>query len=114
MSDYDKMIAGYRKREDWGYTIFLGLMVAGVIAITVGLMMTGSCVDSADAIKAAEVQGFTDVELSGHDWFAVSLRGCSRSDAAKFRMQATNHQGQRVSIYVCSGWMFKGHTVRSE
>ena len=47
MSDYDKMIAGYRKREDWGYTIFLGLMVAGVIAITVGLMMTGSCVDSA-------------------------------------------------------------------
>lgn len=114
MSDYDKMLRSYRKREDWGYSIFLGLMVIGAIAIIAGLMVTGSCVDSAGAVKAAEVQGFTNVELSGHDWFMVSLRGCSRSDAAKFRMQATNVQGQRVDIYVCSGWLFKGHTVRSE
>ncbi|MGC1550745.1 MAG: hypothetical protein WA777_19660 [Rhodanobacter sp.] len=65
------------------------------------------CYSTNDAKKAMEAQGFTNIEVTGHAWFA-----CSEDDTFATSFTATNPQGKKVSGAVCSGMFFKNATVR--
>lgn len=90
------------------------LLIIAVILLGVGSFCRGCFVSEDVAVRALEKMGFTDIEVTHHAWFAVSLRGCSKSDAAKFTARATNPAGKEVTIEVCSGWILKGATIRSD
>ena len=84
-----------------------------LVIVLIPIVCRGSCVQESTAVRALEIQGFSDVEIVEHDWFLIGFRGGSGGDAARFKAQATNPIGKKVNIYVFLGWPFKGATVRS-
>lgn len=90
-------------------------LVGFVLAFIFTLLITsrGLFVSNDIAINALEDQGYTNVEITNKHWFMFGLIGCADSDAAKFDVIATNPSGNKVELYVCSGWPFKGSTIRS-
>lgn len=85
-----------------------------VIAFLCFAACRGCLVSEKTAYSAVEKMGFTDIKVVYHAWVFVFLRGCSKSDAAKFTVEAVNPIGKQVTIEVCSGWLFKGATIRSD
>ena len=100
--------------KDHAQTIINILVVLALIGLIVGYAFRGSCVDDADTKQAVEKQGYADVKLYGKTIFFVGFSGCDSNDAAKYGAKAKNAQGKEVDLIVCSGWPFKGITVRSE
>ena len=92
-------------------TVFAALFFIVVIVLT---LFRGSWVDTSEATRALETQGYSNVQIIQHKWFAVGVRGCESSDAARFDATATNPAGKQVRLFVCVGWPFKGATVRTE
>jgi hypothetical protein len=70
--------------------------------------------DKAPVTAAMRTHGFTNVTIQDMSWFVVGFRGCQADEAAKFEVTATNPIGQQVSFLVCTGWPFKGGTIRTE
>ena len=66
-----------------------------------------ACDDPKAAKRALEIQGFTEITLTGWKW-----TGCAKGDDFTTGFTATAPSGMRVSGVVCSGW-FKGATVRT-
>ena len=64
--------------------------------------------------EAVEKQGYSDVQLQHIHVFFVHLFGCSKGDAAAYKMSAKNALGRRVDLTACAGWPFKGVTIRTE
>lgn len=91
---------------------FLAIAVLIVLVIAVEAWF-GSLVDEQTAINAMKAAGYSDVQIVDRQNWAVSFRGCSKEDAAKFDVVATNARGERVdNAYVCIGWPLKGATIR--
>lgn len=83
-----------------------------LVLITFGISC-GAFVGEDVAARALDVQGYSDVKITDHSWFLVGFRGCDESDAARFTAVAKNPAGKYVKVYVCSGWILKGATVRT-
>lgn len=83
-----------------------------VFLVMFGCCSRGCHVDESVAHETLEKAGFTNVEVTEHNWFFISWQGCSNSDAARFVAMADNPKGNRVEVYVCSGWLFKNATIR--
>jgi hypothetical protein len=90
--------------------LIIGLIACGVFLVYSG---RGLLVSESTAVKALETQGFSNIKIESHDWFAISWRGGSKDDVARFTAHATNPAGKRVEVHVYAGWPFKGATVRS-
>lgn len=75
-----------------------------IIALT--LLLTG-CYNSNDAQKALQSEGLTQVQVTGHAWFA-----CADDDFYATSFTAINVHGKQVSGAVCSGFIFKNSTIR--
>ena len=90
------------------------IIMAVVVVIFVLSLFRGTWVDESIAVRALEKQGYSDVQITDHSWFMVGLRGCGRSDAAKFTATAKNPVGQEIECFVCTGWLFKGATIRTD
>lgn len=88
------------------------IILQGAVVVTV-LVFGGLFVSEQAAVKALEDQGFNNVQVVDHAWFAIGFRGGGRGDAARFTAKAVNPAGKEVTIYVFVGWPFKGSTVRS-
>lgn len=95
-------------------TLIEGLIIVVVFVMLLSGLFRGWLVDPGVAVRALETQGYSNVRIADHSWFAVGLRGCDKNDAAKFTATATNPAGRRVELFVCTGWLFKGATVRTE
>lgn len=78
-----------------------------ILLLAVLALSLTACSNSNDAVKALEAQGFTDIQTTGHSFFA-----CSKDDFYSTGFVATNPQGKRVKGTVCSGFLFKNATVR--
>ena len=78
-----------------------------VTALAFLCSLLSGCYSGKDARKALEAQGFTNIEITGHAWFA-----CSKNDTFATSFTATNPQGKRVSGAACSGLFFKNTTIR--
>ena len=57
----------------------------------------GALVDPQVAVRALETQGYSDVKIIDHVWFAVGVRGCGQEDAARFTAVAKNPAGNLVA-----------------
>ncbi len=86
-----------------------------VVMLIVALIFEsfGMLVSKDRAVKALTDQGFSNITVTKRAWFLVGMRGCSGSDAVRFTAKATNPAGKNVEIYVCTGLLFKGATMRS-
>ncbi len=90
------------------------IIMVGIALIVFGfLMVAGSLVNESVASEALQKLGFTDINITKKDWFLVGFKGCGEGDSVKFSAIAKNPRNQTVEVYVCSGWLFKGATVRS-
>ncbi len=84
-------------------------LVLGIIAC----LCVGYFNKEEKAINALDTAGYSDITITSHHWFAVGLLGCSHGDASKFDAIATNPAGKQVELYVCTGFWFKGSTIRT-
>jgi len=66
-----------------------------------------ACTNSDDANRALTAQGFTNIRMTGYDWFA-----CAKDDFYHTGFEAKNSNGLAVSGVVCSGIIFKSATIR--
>lgn len=91
------------------------LIIAAVAVFFVLLLLfvgfRGVFCDQADAVRAVEDEGYTDVVVAARHVAFVSWRSCSGSDAAQFDVDAVRH-GRRVRLHVCAGWPAKAVTIR--
>lgn len=76
-------------------------------------LFRGALVSDDVALNTFRNQGYTNIHITDKAFFMVGLRGCDGSDAARFTAMVTNAQGKEVPLYVCSGWPFKGGTIRN-
>jgi hypothetical protein len=74
--------------------------------VAVLLVFAAGCTSEKTARRVLAEQGFTDVEMTGHEPFM-----CGRDDGFSTGFTATSPNGKRVSGAVCNG-LFKGSTVR--
>lgn len=85
-----------------------------VLFLMVGSTCRGAFVDESVAVTSLEKQGYTDIKIIDHDWFLVGWKGCDEKDAAKFTAIAKNPIGNEVEVFICTGWFFKGATIRTK
>lgn len=64
------------------------------------------------AVRTLEAQGYSNIQIVDKAWFMVGFRGCDDRDAARFTAKVTNPAGKPAKVYVCTGVIFKGGTVR--
>ena len=86
-----------------------------LVVFTVAFLVatfSGALVSQEVAIRAAEVQGFSDIRITDHSYAWVGVRGCDGADAARFTVRGKNAAGKEVEFYVCTGF-FKGGTIRT-
>lgn len=102
-----------KEKKVKGFTL-LDVLIAVVVAAILFLgLFRGAFADSRVAMRALETQGYSNVQITNHQWFLVGFRGCDEKDAAKFSATAMNPVGRQVELFVCTGWIFKGATVRT-
>lgn len=91
-------------------------MIALLIVIFLGLAWefgAGILASESSAVRAAEVQGFTNIRVTDKAIIFLSWRGCGSGDAARFSIEAKNAEGKNVNFYVCTGF-WKGSTIRTK
>lgn len=99
---------GYYRSSENSFIWLLNVIALPILAFWCG---RGLLVDNESAVRTLKTQGYSDIQITDHSWFAVGWRGCDDNDAARFTAQAKNPAGQTVTVYVCSG-ILKGGTVR--
>lgn len=72
-----------------------------------GLILLGGCTQPDGATKHLLDAGYTNVEITGYNFFA-----CSEDDIAHTGFRATGPTGRQVSGTVCGGVFLKGATIR--
>jgi hypothetical protein len=68
-----------------------------------------SCTNSKNVSKFLDKEGYTEIEITGYQWFS-----CSKDDWFHTGFKATNMKGNVVEGTVCEGLLFKGKTIRFE
>lgn len=95
------------------YTLVELLIVIAILCILLSCFFpTGIFVPESKAIKALQTQGFNKIKIVDRDVWFVRFKGGDR-DAVRFTATATNPAGKEVTVYVFSGWLFKGATIRT-
>lgn len=131
MQLYDPNYRSHQSVVNW-------LTALALIAVLIGALVRGHMPDSAEAERALDTAGYTQVTLGDRYNYFPSLEGCSGSDAtaieaaacrpadAKCKNDVTEWHtclrsgnagctmpSNRVNVIVCIGWPFKGATVRT-
>ncbi len=78
-----------------------------ILIIAIITIIFSGCTNKDDAENALTSSGFTDVKVTGYNFFA-----CSKDDFFHTGFTARNVKGSLVSGTVCSGILFKKSTVR--
>lgn len=78
--------------------------IFSVVVISLGV---SGCTDASNAERILSSQGYTDIQITGYDFF-----GCSDDDFQHTRFKAKSVNGSNISGTVCSGIFFKNSTVR--
>lgn len=95
--------------SDGSYVVLLVIFTILVLVFGCG---RGVWVNKDVAVRTLESQGYTEIQVTDHSWFAIGWRGCDEKDAARFTARAKNPAGKEVTVYVCSG-LLKGETIRT-
>ncbi len=70
------------------------------------LILLVGCTQPADATRILENDGFTNIQITGYNWFA-----CSKDDTYHTGFVAVKN-GRTVTGTVCAGLLFKNSTIR--
>ena len=97
-------------RYDSSYRSFSFLVL--IIAVFFIWFGMGIFANQNVAVRTLEAQGYSNIQIVDHAWFVVGLRGCDEKDAARFTAKVTNPAGKPAEVYVCTGVIFKGGTIR--
>lgn len=97
-----------------GFTLTELLLVIVIVVALFLSVLRGALVSENTAVRALEKQGYSNVKIIDHDWVLIGLRGCDGHDAAKFTAEVTNPAGKNTEVFVCTGWLFKGATIRTD
>jgi hypothetical protein len=94
----------------------IGRLIVLIIAV---LLLTtpfpGCMVREKTAVRALEKQGYSEVQITSRANYFVRMRGGSNGDVVRFTCNAKNPAGKFVEdVYVFSGWLFKGSTIRTD
>jgi hypothetical protein len=81
-------------------------MIRRILICTLFMILAG-CINSSDAVNALQDASFTDIKITGYNWFT-----CSKDDFYHTGFIAKNPQGRIVKGTVCSGFLFKNSTIR--
>ncbi|SER28134.1 hypothetical protein SAMN05216548_11485 [Faunimonas pinastri] len=73
-------------------------------ALALGL---SACTDPETAQRVLRQQGYSDIVITGHEWF-----GCSNSDDYSTGFRAKSPAGINVEGVFCSSYWGKGGTIR--
>lgn len=92
----------------------IALVIIGVLVFIAGGCFGGAFVSDDVAIKALRTQGYSNIKIVEKNWFLPGLTGCDSRDAVQFKVKAKNPVGNNVEVLVCSGWLFKGATIRTK
>jgi len=77
-----------------------------VLSITLVALIAG-CTNNADTTRVLSQQGYTDIRMTGYQWFA-----CSKDDFYHTGFIAKTPANVEVEGCVCSGLLFKNSTIR--
>lgn len=83
-------------------------MVRAIVVI-IALGILAGCTDPQGAVKTLNGAGYSDIKTGGYSWFA-----CGKDDTYSTSFTAKGPTGVSVSGAVCSGWLFKNSTIRTE
>lgn len=100
----------YSSYDDSGWKLAISVILILVVFFVV--LGRGIFASKDVAIRALEAQGYSNIAIVDHAWLAVGLRGCDEKDAARFTAKVTNPAGKSAEVYVCTGVIFKGGTIR--
>ncbi len=78
-----------------------------ILIAILAIATVSACTSKPDAVRALTAQGFTDISITGHKFFA-----CGEDDFYSTGFVARNSQGKQVNGVVCSGLLFKSATIR--
>jgi len=96
--------------DDSKFTFFvLLILIILLVSIT---FLTSSHYETRASIAATN-QDYSDVQVSSCHYFFSDWYGCSPSDGWACKAKAKNSNGQNVDITVCTGWVLKGSTIRT-
>lgn len=84
-----------------------------LFAVGAILLILAGCSDKNGATKALDDQGFTEIVTTGRPGFLFWFSGCGENDFYATGFTAKNARGKTVQGVVCSGFWFKGNTVRT-
>lgn len=90
------------------------LMLVLAASLFILVFGRGIFVGEDKAIRAAEIRGYSNVEVTDKNVFFVGLRGCDETDAVRFTVRAINPAGEEVEFIICSGWFLKDSTLRTK
>ena len=79
----------------------------GSFLIPLALVLSG-CTSPDNATKALEAYGYTDIQITGYDFF-----GCDSKDDDFHTGFTATENGHKVTGVVCAG-LLKGQTIRIE
>jgi len=77
------------------------------LALIISLSITSCMTDDYNAKRVLETQGYTNIELTGYDYF-----GCSDDDFYSTGFKAKSINGNNVEGVFCSSVLSKGGTIR--
>lgn len=85
----------------------MNLKKAATFLLLGSTALLGGCTSERDARRALEAEGYSDIRITGYNFFA-----CSKDDFFHTGFEAKNREGKRVTGTVCSGLFFKNATIR--
>lgn len=83
------------------------LVLLCLISYTGYMAVKTGFIDKEGATAALRANGFTDISITGRNWFA-----CGNGDFYRTGFSAKNVRGETVYGTVCGGLLFKGNTIR--
>lgn len=90
-----------------GFFLWGKKMKIKIFILILLLISSCNCTNEKDADRALKALGFTEVQVTGYNWFA-----CSEDDWYHTGFKAINPKGELIYGTVCSGLLFKNSTVR--
>ena len=90
-------------------------MKLGLIALA-AIALVGCGTNDAEAIKALDDNGFTEIVITDRGFLTAEWEGCDKRDGNWYHATAKNPRGKQVNMLVCCGapTSFKGCTIRSK
>lgn len=77
-----------------------------LILIALAVILFSACTDKEGAEMFLKKQGYTDITLTGYDFFV-----CSKDDSLSTGFIAQKN-GKTVEGTVCTGMLLKNHTIK--